>query len=76
MESTILDVTNKKVTNCAVPCYFVACGPTVGARFRRPAGLPHSGATYQSQSLTDFTVVEQVPLYTKRTSRLPRAFTG
>lgn len=25
-ESTRLDVTNKKVTNCAIPCYFTACG--------------------------------------------------
>lgn len=25
-ESTRLDVTNKKVTTCAVPCYFAACG--------------------------------------------------
>jgi hypothetical protein len=25
-ESARLDVTNKRVTNCAIPCYFVACG--------------------------------------------------
>ncbi len=25
-ESTVLDVSGRKVTNCAVPCYFVACG--------------------------------------------------
>jgi len=26
MESLTLDVTGKKVTNCVLPCYFVACG--------------------------------------------------
>jgi hypothetical protein len=26
MESLYLDVTGKKVTNCAIPCYFAACG--------------------------------------------------
>ncbi len=26
VENTRLDVTNKKVTNCAIPCYFPACG--------------------------------------------------
>lgn len=26
VESTRLDVTNKKVSNCAIPCYFTACG--------------------------------------------------
>jgi hypothetical protein len=25
-EGTRLDVTNKRVTNCAIPCYFLACG--------------------------------------------------
>lgn len=25
-ENTVLDVTGRKVTNCAVPCYFAACG--------------------------------------------------
>jgi hypothetical protein len=30
-ESPRLDVSNKKVTNCAVPCYFVACGLVGGA---------------------------------------------
>jgi hypothetical protein len=31
VESTDLDVTGRKVTNCAVPCYFVACGLVPGA---------------------------------------------
>jgi hypothetical protein len=31
IESTLLDVGNKKVTNCAVPCYFAACGLAPGA---------------------------------------------
>ena len=30
-ESTTLDVTGQHVTNCAVPCYFVACGFVPGA---------------------------------------------
>jgi hypothetical protein len=30
-ENTRLDVTGKQVTNCAVPCYFVACGFAPGA---------------------------------------------
>lgn len=30
-EATRLDVTGKKVTNCAVPCYFVACRLVPGA---------------------------------------------
>ncbi len=30
-ESTDLDVSGGKVANCAVPCYFVACGITPGA---------------------------------------------
>jgi len=30
-ESTSLDVTGQHVTNCAVPCYFAACGLTPGA---------------------------------------------
>ena len=34
-EKTQLDVTNRQVTNCAVPCYFVACGFAPGAD---PAG--------------------------------------
>lgn len=29
-ESTTLDVSGKNVTNCAVPCYFVACGLVPG----------------------------------------------
>ena len=35
MESFDLDVTGKNVTNCAVPCYFAACGLVPGAD---PAG--------------------------------------
>jgi hypothetical protein len=31
VESTLLEVTAKRVTNCAVPCYFVACGLVAGA---------------------------------------------
>jgi hypothetical protein len=31
VESTDLDVTGRKVTNCAIPCYFVACGLVPGA---------------------------------------------
>jgi len=31
VESSILDVSSGNVTNCAVPCYFVACGLTPGA---------------------------------------------
>jgi len=31
VESTDLDLTGRKVTNCAVPCYFVACGLVPGA---------------------------------------------
>ena len=31
MESLNLDVSGMKVTNCAVPCYFVACGLAPGA---------------------------------------------
>ena len=31
MESLTLDVTGRHVTNCAVPCYFVACGLVPGA---------------------------------------------
>jgi hypothetical protein len=31
MESLSLDVSGQKVTNCAVPCYFVACGLVPGA---------------------------------------------
>jgi hypothetical protein len=31
VESTDLDVSGGHVTNCAVPCYFVACGLTPGA---------------------------------------------
>jgi hypothetical protein len=30
-ENSVLDVTNKKVTNCAVPCYFAACGLAPGS---------------------------------------------
>jgi hypothetical protein len=30
-ENTKLDVTGRQVTNCAVPCYFVACGLVPGA---------------------------------------------
>ena len=31
LESLTLNVSGKQVTNCAVPCYFVACGLTPGA---------------------------------------------
>lgn len=31
VESTELNVTGRQVTNCAVPCYFVACGLVPGA---------------------------------------------
>jgi hypothetical protein len=31
VESAAFDVTNKKARNCAVPCYFVACGLAPGA---------------------------------------------
>ena len=31
IESANLDVSGKHVTNCAVPCYFVACGFVPGA---------------------------------------------
>lgn len=31
MESTLLDVSGMKVTNCAVPCYFAACNIAPGA---------------------------------------------
>ena len=31
IESLSLNVSGKEVTNCAVPCYFVACGLTPGA---------------------------------------------
>ena len=34
-ESVQLDVTGRQVTNCAVPCYFTACGMAPGAD---PAG--------------------------------------
>ena len=30
-EKTLLEVANRQATNCAVPCYFVACGLTPGA---------------------------------------------
>lgn len=31
LESAVFDVTEKKARNCAVPCYFVACGLVPGA---------------------------------------------
>jgi len=31
VESALLDVTDKKVRNCAVPCYFAACGLAPGS---------------------------------------------
>ncbi|MDP3000281.1 MAG: hypothetical protein Q8N47_22540 [Bryobacterales bacterium] len=61
VESTVLEVTAKRVANCAVPCYFVACGIAGGSDppgtykpcFRVRVGLERQPAGVLELALVD-----------------------
>jgi hypothetical protein len=72
-ENSVLDVTNKKVTNCAVPCYFAACGFAPGSdppntwkpcfQTRIRASLPAPTITVPLDAEIDFVNSSGVTVY-------------